>query len=325
MWFVLAFSEKGIRYSVKNGCSMTDGSHSAPGNGHTIREEQGDTVGVPGCGILTIALSDTPLFVQSHRGAQICRPRWCHWVCCLEDPRVLCKVSVPWRWRRPSQTQGLFHCSPPWVLCGGGEEKMAGSVPESPEEDWDTPDPPACSSPTEQSPEKGWMVLLPAIAQLQVLWLFFSSGINLKSAWALSNDGAYCLSTAICPSRKVTLLCNHRISHNRHQILGPWMSGIALRTSLSCFVSISVDQLVLLQQWIQTLPGGPAEPHPCRGIYRVSIPNQRRGWRDTCERHAAIRHADDGFIRNSSAQTDMHAAAAIFALFLLIYCLPTDL
>lgn len=54
---------------------MTDGSHSAPGNGHTIREEQGDTVGFAGRGFLTIALSGTPLFVQSHRGAQICRPR----------------------------------------------------------------------------------------------------------------------------------------------------------------------------------------------------------------------------------------------------------
>lgn len=202
--------------------------------------------------------------------------------------------------------------------------KMAGSVPASPEEDWDTRDPPACSSPTEQSPGRGWMVLLPAIAQLQELWLLFSSGINLKLAWALSNDGAYCLSTTIYPSRKVTPLCNHMISHNRHQTLGPWMSGRAPRTSLSCFVSISVDRLVLLQRWIQTLPGGPAEPHPCRGIYRVSIPNQRRGLRDTCKRHDAVRCADDGFVRNNSAQTDTHAAA-IFTFFLLICRLPIDL
>lgn len=200
---------------------------------------------------------------------------------------------------------------------------MAGSVPEFLEEDWNTRDPPACSSPTEQSPGRGWMVLLPAIAQLRALWLLFSSGINLKSAWALSNDGAYCLSTAICPSRKVTPLCNHMISRNRHQILGPWMSGIAPRTSPSCSGSISVDQPVLLQRWIQTLPGGPAEPHPCRGIYRVSTPNRRRGLHDTCKRHAAVRHADDGFVRNSSAQTDVHAD--IFAFFLLIYRLPTDL
>lgn len=202
---------------------------------------------------------------------------------------------------------------------------MAGSVLESLEVDWDTRDPPACSSPTEQSPGRGWMALLLVTAQLWVLWLLFSSGINLKSAWVLSSDGAYCLSTAICPSRRVTPLCNHMIFHNRRQILGPWMSGRAPRTSLSCFVSISVDQLVLPQRWIQTLPEGPAEHHSCHGIYHVSIPGQRRGLCDTCKKHAAIRHADDGFIRNSTAQTDMHLAAAIFAFFLLIYCLTTDL